>query len=142
MLVKWHSPMIGVLTAGIMHAIALTFVIFSFKGAVNNTYKLDVVFLGNILSPQEVIPSRHEVSVLQVEEKINDSTVPLYLSGGWLRSLQAEKPESFYRSMPPEDKDIFHFSGVRVVPEDRDEPSVAVVEDVPVAPLDLRLRLP
>ncbi|MEI8012008.1 MAG: hypothetical protein WCI27_05950 [Candidatus Omnitrophota bacterium] len=135
-----HFLLAGFGVAAIVHSFVLVLVIFTFEGTVR-TYKLNIVFLGDILRPQEVLPLRQQASGLKTEPNSNMVFEQWFIPGAWMRSIQPEKSDSFYCSLPPKEDDIFHFIGQRVFPEERDK-SFNVVGELPGAGIDLHLRVP
>ncbi len=104
-------------------------------------YRVNFIFWGAILRPQEVSPAKDQ-SASVVELGSLDLTFDRGVHAGiWRKGLQVDKPDQSVIVLPRPDGDIPHFSGKHVEPDEANgsRPDVHLDE----APLDgaIKLRL-
>jgi hypothetical protein len=126
--------------AFLLHGAVLVLFMFTFKGHAS-MYKIDLIFLGSILRPQEVasydrrLPSGPgDVRNLQLPA---DPGTRLLL---WSRGIAIDKPDFFKNVLFSLNEDAFRFVGKRVeLDENKAEPH-HMDADIP-QPVPVRMRL-
>ena len=128
--------------AVLIHLVVLFIFSFTFKGSVA-MYKIDLVFLGSILRPQEVssqgvfFPSGR--TDLKDVDVLSGQRTPLL----WSRGISIDKPDFFRNIIFPVHEDDMRFAGKRVDMEQQDPDPSHSDNDLPQpAPVKMRMEQP
>jgi hypothetical protein len=129
--------------AVLFHLAVLVFFTFTFKGA-PDAYKIDLIFWGSILRPQEVSSQgRYSVPGPADVKDVDVAAAPRTRLLLWSRGISIDKPDLFKNTVFTVNEDAFRFVGPRVELDEQDAAPRHPENDIPQpAPVKMRWERP
>lgn len=127
----------------LLHLAVLFLFTFTFKGT-RDTYKIDLIFWGSILRPQEVSSQDRRLSQKSADVKdVDVASGPRTRLLLWSRGISIDKPDFFRNPAVVVNEDTFRFAGKRVDLDEQEAPSLREQNDMPQpAPVKMRWERP